>query len=105
MRIAVLYVNYVAENVHGVPGGLQHPGHRLDRRDAVALVVLQLRHSWPSRGVARPRGWPATLLLQALLTYALVPATGWRPLVMCGFLAGSALLLVPACRAGSRSRR
>ena len=28
--------------------------------------------------------------------YALVPVTGWHPLIMCGFLAGSALLLVPA---------
>jgi two-component system sensor histidine kinase DesK len=27
--------------------------------------------------------------------YALVPAAGWHPLIMCGFLAGSALLLVP----------
>jgi hypothetical protein len=31
-----------------------------------------------------------------LLTYAMVPVTGWRPLVACGFLAGSALLLLPA---------
>jgi two-component system sensor histidine kinase DesK len=37
-----------------------------------------------------------TLLLQAVLMYALVPVTGWHPLIMCGFLAGSALLLIPA---------
>ena len=46
-----------------VPGGYGTPVVLLTMADAVALVVLQLRHSWPSRGVARPRGWPATLLL------------------------------------------
>lgn len=66
--------------------------------DTIAIVALQLRHSWPSREDGRPRGWPATLALQALLTYALFPILGWRPLVMCGFLAGSVLLLVPGPR-------
>ena len=66
--------------------------------DTIAIVALQLRHSWPSREDGRPQGWPATLVLQALLTYALFPVLGWRPLVMCGFLAGSVLLLVPAPR-------
>ena len=94
--LAVLYPLFVAENNLGVPGGYRTPVVALAVADAVAVVVLQLRHSWPSRGVARPRGWPATLLLQAVLTYALFPATGWHPLIMCGFLAGSALLLVPA---------
>jgi two-component system, NarL family, sensor histidine kinase DesK len=64
--------------------------------NAAALVVLQLRHSWPSRGARPPRGWPVTLGLQLLLTYVMFPVTGWRPLAMCGFLAGSALLLLPA---------
>ncbi len=64
--------------------------------NAAALVALQLRHSWPSRGARRPRGWPVTLGLQVLVTYAMVPVTGWGPLVACGFLAGSALLLIPA---------
>jgi len=54
---------------------------------AVALAILQLRHSWPSRGIARPRGWPATLFLQAVLTYALIPLTGWHPLIN-GILGG-----------------
>jgi two-component system, NarL family, sensor histidine kinase DesK len=66
--------------------------------DTIAIVALQLRHSWPSRGDGRPPGWPVTLGLQALLTYAMVPVLGWRPLVMCGFLAGSVLLLVPGPR-------
>jgi two-component system, NarL family, sensor histidine kinase DesK len=99
--LALLYLSFVAGNVHGVPGGYSIPVVALTVADAVALVILQLRHSWPSRGTGtystgRPRGWPATLLLQAVLTYALFPATGWHPLIMCGFLAGSALLLIPA---------
>ena len=79
-----------------MPGGYSILVIALTIADAVALVILQLRHSWPSRGIARPRGWPVTLFLQAILTYALVPLTGWHPLIMVGFLAGSALLLVPA---------
>jgi two-component system sensor histidine kinase DesK len=93
--LALLYLLFVADNVHGVPGGYSIPVVALTIADAVALVILQLRHSWPSRGVARPRGWPVTLFLQAILTYVLVPLTGWHPLIMLGFLAGSALLLVP----------
>jgi two-component system sensor histidine kinase DesK len=94
--LALLYLLFVADNVHGVPGGYSVLVVTLTIADAVALVILQLRHSWPSRGVARPRGWPVTLFLQAILTYALIPLTGWHPLIMLGFLAGSALLLVPA---------
>ena len=93
--LALLYLLFVADNVHGVPGGYSIPVVALTSAVAVALVILQLRHSWPSRGIARPRGWPVTLFLQAVLTYALVPLTGWHPLIMLGFLAGSALLLVP----------
>ncbi|MGH3179260.1 MAG: hypothetical protein ACRDPF_35955, partial [Streptosporangiaceae bacterium] len=94
--LAGLYPLFVAKNDLGVPGGYSPLVVAWTIADAVALVILQLRHSWPSRGFVRPRGWPATLLLQAVLTYALVPATGWHPMIMCGFLAGSALLLIPA---------
>ena len=94
--LALLYTLFVAENDLGVPGGYSTLVVALTIADAVALVILQLRHSWPSRSVAQLRGWPATLLLQTILTYALFPATGWHSLIMCGFLAGSALLLVPA---------
>jgi two-component system sensor histidine kinase DesK len=94
--IAVVYALFVAEDDLGVPGGYGTLVVALTIADAVALVILQLRHSWPSRGFARPRGWLATLLLQAVLTYALFPVTGWHSMTMCGFLAGSALLLVPA---------
>jgi two-component system, NarL family, sensor histidine kinase DesK len=93
---AVYYTLAVVENVHGVPRGYRTPVVVWTTANSVALVFLQLRHSWPSRGVARPRGWPATLFLQAVLTYVLFPWTGWHAMIMCGFLAGSALLLVPA---------
>jgi two-component system sensor histidine kinase DesK len=90
-------VNNVAENITDLPGGsFSVPVIAWTAANAVALVALQLRHSWPSRGARRPRGWQVTLGLQVLLTYAMVPVTGWRPLVACGFLAGSALLLIPA---------
>jgi two-component system sensor histidine kinase DesK len=93
---AVQNVNDVAHNVTGVVTGHFSPGViGWAVADTVAIAALQLYHSWPSRGDGRPRGWPATLGLQAGLTYAMVPVLGWRPLVMCGFLAGSALLLVP----------
>jgi hypothetical protein len=94
--LAIFYALTVARNVHGVPRGYSAPVVAWTTADAVVLVILQLRHSWPSRGVARPCGWPATLFLQAVLTYALFPWTGWHSMIMCGFLAGSALLLVPA---------
>jgi two-component system sensor histidine kinase DesK len=97
--LAAVYPLFVAADDLGVPGGYSTPVVALTIADAVALVILQLRHSWSSRialsSTARPRGWPATLLLQAAATYALVPATGWHPMAMCGFLAGSALLLIP----------
>jgi two-component system sensor histidine kinase DesK len=93
--LAFLYTFFVAANDLGVPGGYSTPVIAGSVAAAAALIILQLRHSWPSRGVARPRGWPATLLLQAVLIYALVPATGWHPMTMCGFLAGTTLLLIP----------
>ena len=95
--LTVQYVNDVAENLIDLPGGsFSAAVIAWTAANAVALVALQLRHSWPSRGARRPRGWQVTLGLQVLLTYAMVPVTGWRPLVACGFLAGSALLLLPA---------
>jgi two-component system, NarL family, sensor histidine kinase DesK len=63
--------------------------------DTIAIVALQLRHSWPPRAGGRPRAWRVTLGLQAVLTYGMFPVLGWRPLVMCGLLAGSMLLLAP----------
>ena len=95
--LGVQYVNDVAENLNDLPGGsFSVPVIAWTAANAVALVALQLRHSWPSRGARRPWGWQVTLGLQVLLTYAMVPVTGWHPLAACGFLAGSALLLLPA---------
>jgi len=94
--LALVYTLFVAENDLGPPGGYGAAIVACTVASAVTLVLLQLRHSWPSPGAHRPRGWPATLLLQAVLTYALVPATGWHAITMFGFLAGSALLLIPA---------
>jgi two-component system, NarL family, sensor histidine kinase DesK len=95
--LAVQYVNVVAENLDDVAGGnFSIPVIAWTAVNAVALVALQLRHSWPSPGARRPRGWQVTLGLQVLLTYAMVPVTGWRPVAACGLLAGSALLLIPA---------
>jgi two-component system, NarL family, sensor histidine kinase DesK len=95
--LAIQYVSDVAENVNGVAGGsFSVPVIGWTAANVVALVALQLRHSWPSRGARPPWGWQVTLGLQMLLTYAMVPVTGWRPLAACGLLAGSALLLIPA---------
>jgi two-component system sensor histidine kinase DesK len=71
--LAALYVLLVADNNNGVPGGYGTAVVAWTTADAVALVILQLRHSWPSGGVAWPRHWPVTLLLQAAGTYALFP--------------------------------
>jgi len=58
-------------------------------------MLLQLYHSWAARQGRRPRAWPATLGLQAVLAYAffLPPFYAYFPLTP--FLAGSVLLLVP----------
>jgi two-component system, NarL family, sensor histidine kinase DesK len=65
---------------------------------AVAIVALQLRHSWRSPGGGRPRAWRWTLALQAVLSYVTLPFLGpVHALVLAifaGFLAGSALLLL-----------
>ncbi|MCO1656423.1 sensor histidine kinase [Pseudonocardia humida] len=63
----------------------------------VALVALQLYHSTAWREHARPRGWPWTLAAQVLLL-----VLGYFPVLhatihgLGGFVAGSALLLLPA---------
>jgi two-component system, NarL family, sensor histidine kinase DesK len=60
-----------------------------------AIVALQLHHSRPRPDGTRPRGWPGTLALQALLSYALFPVFVGLALTMGVFLAGSVLLLLP----------
>jgi two-component system sensor histidine kinase DesK len=64
--------------------------------DIVLVVVLQLYHSWSARGGGRPRAWPLSLGLQAVLVYAfLLPFVAAYIGALGGFLAGSVLLLVP----------
>ena len=61
----------------------------------VLTVGLQLRHSWAARQGTRPRAWPLTLAVQAVLAYVffLPPLAGFMN--FAPFLAGSMLLLVP----------
>lgn len=67
--------------------------------DGLAIIALQLRHSRPSgRGGHPPAAWPWTLALQALLVCGMIPALGWIVIDFCGFIAGSALLLIPGRR-------
>jgi hypothetical protein len=64
--------------------------------DLSLTVALQFHHSWAVRNGRRPRGWPVTLGLQALLVYAFVlPSVNAYVGALGGFLAGSVLLLVP----------
>jgi two-component system sensor histidine kinase DesK len=58
---------------------------------SAAIVLLQWRHSTAG---TRPRGWPWTLALQAVLTYAFYPFVGSGSMTLVAFLAGSALLLL-----------
>jgi two-component system, NarL family, sensor histidine kinase DesK len=58
-------------------------------------MVLQLRHSWAARQGRRPRAWPVTLGVQAVLAYVFfLPVLG-ALFTLAPFLAGSVLLLVP----------
>ena len=64
--------------------------------DIALVIVLQLYHSGAARKGRRPRVWPLTLALQALLVYAFLFPFVWAYVGALGpFLAGSVLLLVP----------
>lgn len=64
--------------------------------DTALAAALQLHHSRAARNGRRPRAWPLTLALQAILVYALVWPFVWAYIGSIGpFLAGSILLLVP----------
>jgi two-component system sensor histidine kinase DesK len=64
--------------------------------DIVLTVALQLYHSGAARKGRRPRWWPVTLGLQAVLVYAfLFPFVNAYVGALGVFLAGSVLLLVP----------
>lgn len=61
-----------------------------------ASTLLQLRHSWAAREGLRPRMWPLTLCLQAMLVYAFFLPQVRVFFTLAPFLAGSVLLLAPA---------
>jgi two-component system sensor histidine kinase DesK len=64
--------------------------------DIVLVAALQLYHSAAARTGRRPRAWPGTLGLQAVLVYAfLFPGVRTYIGALGPFLAGSILLLVP----------
>jgi two-component system sensor histidine kinase DesK len=64
--------------------------------DMILAAGLQLYHSSAVRNGRRPRVWPLTLALQAMLAYAFMLPFVWAYIGVTGpFLAGSVLLLVP----------
>jgi two-component system, NarL family, sensor histidine kinase DesK len=58
-------------------------------------MALQLHHSWAARRGRRPRAWPVTLGLQAVLAYVFFLPPLYAFFTLAPFLAGSMLLLVP----------
>ena len=106
LALTVLVVElcaFWAQTVNNVLGA--HPGPVVAGAAAamgLAIVALQLRHSRPRPAGGRPRAWPWTLAAQALLVYGML-AVSWETLwgaglAFAGFLAGSALLLIPGRR-------
>jgi two-component system sensor histidine kinase DesK len=96
---AVLVAVLAAYSAGGIVNlAIDHDGPRLGGllvASYVVTVALQLRHSWAARQGTRPRAWPATLAVQAVLAYVffLPPLAGFMN--FAPFLAGSVLLLVP----------
>ena len=96
---AVVVVQVIAVTAQGFSNiSLDHDGLRRGAVLAVSIVLaaaLQLRHSWSARQGGRPRAWPVTLGLQAVLAYAFFLPSLALYTVTEPFLAGSVLLLVP----------
>jgi two-component system, NarL family, sensor histidine kinase DesK len=87
---AVAGLNVAADRVEDGP--------RLITLLAVGTAVsmaLQVRHSWAARQGRKPRAWPLTLGLQAVLAYAFFLPPLRLFFTLTPFLAGSVLLLVP----------
>jgi two-component system, NarL family, sensor histidine kinase DesK len=64
--------------------------------DIAGVIVLQLYHSGAARNGRKPRAWPLTLALQAVLIYAFLLPFVWVYIgALAPFLAGSVLLLIP----------
>jgi two-component system, NarL family, sensor histidine kinase DesK len=95
--LVVVLLMFAAENSAYIV--YSHYGTRLTALaigDIVLVVVLQLYHSGATREGPRPRAWPLTLTLEAVLIYAFLLPFVWAYVGALGpFLAGSILLLVP----------
>jgi two-component system, NarL family, sensor histidine kinase DesK len=93
--LVVVLCGYAAAGLIDAAEG--HAGSR-----AVAFLVagiavsmaLQLRHSWAARQGRRPKAWPLTLGLQAVVVYAFFLPPARTLLTLAPFLAGSLLLLL-----------
>ena len=96
---AVLVAALVTYNVQGLSNlVLDHDGLFLGGLLAASYAVttvLQLRHSWAARRGTRPRGWPLTLALQAVLVYVFFLPQLAGFMTLAPFLAASVLLLLP----------
>jgi two-component system sensor histidine kinase DesK len=62
---------------------------------ALGMLALQWYHSGAGSGRGKPRYWPYTLALLAVLTYLQVPLLGSMGTIFVAFLAASGLLLLP----------
>jgi two-component system, NarL family, sensor histidine kinase DesK len=101
--LAVELGGFWAQTVNNVVGA--HPRPVINWATAVSglmIVALQLYQSWPRPPGGRPPAWPWTLGAQALLVcgmFAALRGTLWGTgSAFAGFLAGSALLLIPGRR-------
>ena len=61
---------------------------------AASVVALQVRHSSTSGSSQRPSGWPATLVLLAVLSLVFYPSSGAGSLLFLAFVGASGLLLI-----------
>jgi hypothetical protein len=100
LALTVLVVElcgFAAQNLNNIVAERRGPAVTVTAAAAgLAIMALQLHHSRPSRGGGQPwAAWPWTLAVQALLFYGMIPVLGADGFTFAGFIAGSALLLVP----------
>jgi two-component system sensor histidine kinase DesK len=97
--LVILSVQLAVDTVVDRPGHASRPGGLVAAVSVAAiavLVALQLYHSTARRERARPRGWGWTLSAQLVLTgFGFVPVLHPAIHGLSGFVAGSALLLLP----------
>ncbi|WP_433379707.1 sensor histidine kinase [Actinoplanes sp. CA-142083] len=62
---------------------------------SLGILALQWYHAGAGSGRGKPRHWPYTLALLAVMTYAQVPVVGYFGMIFVAFLAASGLLLLP----------